>query len=194
MTTTPPRWRPRIGRDVGAVVVDRAGPGGNGMVISQPAIICFEAATEWVRRGLRRSGLGRASVPPAATAMLAEASGVADGLAGVGETEVVAAEPSPPEPLSATERRARAAAWRALLLARQRRFEAARVAFADAARLDPALDLTSVPTFWHLERGAHEAAVDAYEQTGRSREAVALEARLRQIYRPRLLASPPTGT
>lgn len=164
------------------------------MVISQPAIICFEAATDWVRRGLRRLGLGRDSAAPAATAIAAAATLVEDGMAGVGEPEVAAAAPSTAEPLTATERRARAAAWRALLLARQRRFEAARAAFADAARLDPALDLTSVPTFWHLERGAHEAAVDAYEQTGRSREAVALEARLRQIYRPRLLASPPTGT
>ena len=51
------------------------------------------------------------------------------------------------EPLSAEERRARAAALRGMLLARQRRFGPARRAFAEAIKHDPALDLASVPTF-----------------------------------------------
>ena len=68
-------------------------------------------------------------------------------------------------PLTANERRARAAALRALAFSRARRFDAAQTAFQDAATLDPALDLTRVPAFWSLERGAHEAAITAY--TGR---------------------------
>ncbi len=65
-------------------------------------------------------------------------------------------------PLAANERRARAAALRAMALSRERRFDAARAAFAEAAGLDPALDLTRTPAFWKLERAAHEAAIDAY--------------------------------
>ncbi|MDP9366383.1 MAG: hypothetical protein M3Q10_19530, partial [Chloroflexota bacterium] len=63
----------------------------------------------------------------------------------------------------------------------------ARAAFAEAVRLDPELDLTSVPTFWQLERGGHEAAILAYEAAGREHDAMALAARLREVYRPRLV-------
>jgi hypothetical protein len=91
-------------------------------------------------------------------------------------------------PLTAQERRARSAALRGLLLSRQRRFSAAQSAFTEAARLDPELSLESVPTFWDLERGAHEAVVRAYSDVGRTYEASMLASRLRTTFRPRLLA------
>lgn len=90
-------------------------------------------------------------------------------------------------PLTAQERRARSAALRGLLLSRQRRFTAAQSAFTEAARLDPDLSLESVPTFWDLERGAHEAVVRAYTEVGRTYEASMLASRLRTTFRPRLV-------
>ena len=93
-------------------------------------------------------------------------------------------------PLTAQERRARAAAYRGLLLGRQRRFSAAQAAFAEAATLDPLLALESIPTFWDMERGAHEAAVRAYIAAGREREATYLASRLRTTFRPRLVPAP----
>lgn len=158
------------------------------MVISQPALICLSAAADRLRRGLAICGLrqqARPSVGAAETAPSAPAGPVEGSVGypgGVSEEQAAA-----PNPLTAGERRARAAAFRALLLARQRRFDAARSAFVEAARLDPALDLTTVPTFWLLERGAHEAAIAAYEETGRGRDALLLTARLEQVYRPRLV-------
>lgn len=164
------------------------------MVISQPALVCLAATTDRLRRRLAACGLGRApaalapidaGAPPATVDLEREAAPE------IRSPEVVPTEPEPKaEPLSADERRARSAAFRALLLARQRRFVAARAAFAEAARLDPALDLTTVPTFWALERGAHEAAIAAYEETGRRRDALVLAARLEHVYRPRLVCSP----
>ncbi|MDQ3695994.1 MAG: hypothetical protein M3464_20605 [Chloroflexota bacterium] len=97
------------------------------------------------------------------------------------------------EPLTAQERRARAAALRGLLLGRQRRYGAAQAAFADAARLDAGLSLESIPTFWNMERGAHEAAIRAYEDVGRRHDASVLASRLRTTFRPRLLSSRPTS-
>ena len=90
-------------------------------------------------------------------------------------------------PLTANERRARAAALRALAFGRARRFDAAEVAFLDAARLDPALDLTRVPTFWSLERAAHEAAISAYVTAGRTGDAAVLRAKVQSVYRPKPL-------
>ena len=87
--------------------------------------------------------------------------------------------------LTATERRARAAAVRGLMLARKRRYGAAQAAFAEAARFDAGLDLSDVPTFWELPRGGQEAAVRAYEEVGRLQDAGALEATLRSTFRPR---------
>jgi hypothetical protein len=78
---------------------------------------------------------------------------------------------------------------RALALARGRRFDAAREAFAEAARLDPALDLTRTPHFWKLERAAHEAAIDAYVATGRDGDAAVLRARVRSTYKPKPIRS-----
>ena len=91
---------------------------------------------------------------------------------------------------TATERRADAAALRALFLARQRRFAAAQAAFAEALRLDPGLDLPAVAGFWELERSGHEAAIRAYEAVGREREALILAAKVRQTFRPRLAPVP----
>lgn len=88
-------------------------------------------------------------------------------------------------PLTVRERRARAAALRALALSRTRRFSGARDAFIEASRLDPQLDLTRVPMFWALERAAHEAAIDAYLATGREDEATVLRAQVRTTFRPR---------
>ncbi|MCC2629805.1 MAG: hypothetical protein K0S14_3455 [Thermomicrobiales bacterium] len=88
-------------------------------------------------------------------------------------------------PLAANERRARAAALRAMAFGRDRRFDAARAAFAEAAGLDPLLDLTRTPAFWKLERAAHEAAIDAYLQVGRERDAAVLRARVQSTFRPK---------
>jgi hypothetical protein len=90
-------------------------------------------------------------------------------------------------PLTASERRARAAALRALAFGRARRFDAAQAAFQDAATLDPALDLTRVPTFWSLERAAHEAAIAAYVGAGRTGDAAVLRAKVQSVYRPKPL-------
>ena len=151
------------------------------MVISQPACICLAATAERLRRGLEVFGRrrGRQAAAVVATASVAEPESEV-----LGEPVPVAAEAVS---LTATERRARAAAFRGWLLARQRRFVSAQAAFAEAARLDPALDLTTIPGFWELERGGHEAAARAYDEIGRGREATALAARLRQTYRPRLV-------
>lgn len=157
------------------------------MVISQPAVICLQATRgRWLRAFLDLCfGRGPSLAPPAQPIPIAKAMPEEAPLA------PAPADTSSPEtasePLTATERRARAAAFRGLLLSRQRRFAAAQTAFADAVRLDPALDLTSIPTFWDLERGAHEIVIRAYEETGRQPDAQALAARLRQTYRPRLV-------
>lgn len=95
--------------------------------------------------------------------------------------------PSGVGPLTANERRARAAALRALAFSRARRFDAAQAAFLDAATLDPALDLTRVPTFWSLERSAHEAAIAAYVAAGRTGDAAVLRAKVQSVYRPKAL-------
>ncbi len=92
-----------------------------------------------------------------------------------------------PGPLSADERRAQAAAFRASLLARQRRHVEAARAFAEALALDPAIDLTETTSFWDLERAAHLAAADAYEAVGRTRDAMTLRGRVELRFKPRLV-------
>jgi hypothetical protein len=91
-------------------------------------------------------------------------------------------------------RQGQAALTRGILLARRRRFDAARSAFADALRADAALELTDEPGFWDLERSAHLAAIDACRDAGRDRAANALEAKLTVVYRPRLLRRPESET
>jgi hypothetical protein len=62
-------------------------------------------------------------------------------------------------------------------------------AFTEAARLDPRLDLTRTPAFWKLERAAHEAAIRAYVDAGRERDAAVLRARVHSTFRPKPLRS-----
>jgi hypothetical protein len=88
--------------------------------------------------------------------------------------------------LTADERRARAIALRGLCQSRGHRFEAARGSFVEAIEMDPALDLAKLPDFWRLPQGAHQAAIEAYEQVGRRRDAAALTAAVRSAFKPRL--------
>jgi hypothetical protein len=174
------------------------------MMISQPAMMCLTAT--W-QRLIGRSTRG---AEPAAGQPLPESApeliqvGVDDAAesllvaTALGEGESPAADsrnqgparpirPDASLPLAANERRARAAALRAMALSRERRFAAAGAAFTEAARLDPVLDLTRTPAFWTLERAAHEAAIDAYVQAGRERDAAVLRARVQSTFRPKPL-------
>jgi hypothetical protein len=172
------------------------------MMISQPALICLEAT--WQRLlGRRIAGELSAGtpapnlsdvVPTVVSNPISDGRTVAE-LASVRPIESVEVKSSPDEvatpsddaPLTADERRARAAALRALALSRGRRFDAARAAFTEAARLDSTLDLTRTPAFWKLERAAHEAAIEAYLATGRDGDAAVLRARVRSTYRPKAM-------
>lgn len=95
--------------------------------------------------------------------------------------------------LPCSERYARHAAVRGLFNARSGDYEGARLAFAEAAR-EGSLDLTALPGFWSLPRAGLTAAVLAYEDTGRLRDASTLAAHLRTHLRPRPLARLPTPT
>jgi hypothetical protein len=105
------------------------------------------------------------------------------------------AEPSEPDlsspPLSAAERRARAVAVSGLMRVRDGQFEVARNLFAEAAALDPGLDLSTVPGFWNLPRPGQEAAVAAYELADRTGDAELLAANLRYRFRPKLVRRQP---
>ena len=178
------------------------------MMISQPAVNCLNATWQHLmRRSVREVGLDATQVLQMSAMedtiqngveALAEASLIAAAVAGESPAPV-AREQGPalgPEvddsaPLAANERRARAAALRAMTLSRERRFDAARAAFAEAAGLDPALDLTRTPAFWKLERAAHEAAINAYLQAGRERDAAVLRARVHSTFRPKPLRPRP---
>ena len=174
------------------------------MMISQPALLCLSATWQ------RLTGRFANDEEPAASHVLADAvegdsavlatalpetplegSAATEGARPVPVTlqrdQIVVEEPAPCMPLTANERRARAAALRALALSRGRRFDAAGSAFTEAARLDPQLDLTRTPAFWKLERAAHEAAIDAYVQAGRERDAAVLRARVQSTFRPKPL-------
>ena len=182
---------------------------GRPMMISQPAMMCLSVT--WQRligRSHRiaaptadQQSQGSASQEVIQSAVEIAANSLLVGTA-TGEGERLAAEPPAPGPallartegsipLAANERRARAAALRAMALSRERRFEAAAAAFTEAARLDPVLDLTRTPAFWTLERAAHEAAIDAYVQAGRDRDAAVLRARVQSTFRPKALRSRP---
>ena len=164
------------------------------MMISQPAWWCLEAA--W-QRLLGRHGplqLDGAMDTPAVFAVANDSEHERFTLSAASGAMPLpkSAEPAsrlddPAGPLTAAERRARAAALRALALSRGRRFDSARAAFTDAALLDPSLDLTRTPAFWRLERAAHEAAIDAYVAAGRDRDAAVLRARVRSTFRPKAL-------
>jgi hypothetical protein len=181
---------------------------GRPMMISQPAMMCLNVTWQ------RLTGRAPRSAAPAANQPLPEAAPevTQEGIEVVAEallvaTDVAAAEtlaagtqeqrPARPArvdaslPLAANERRARAAALRAMALSRERRFDSARAAFAEAAKLDPMLDLTRTPAFWTLERAAHEAAIAAYAQAGRERDAAVLRARVQSTFRPKPLRPRP---
>jgi hypothetical protein len=180
---------------------------GYAMMISQPALICLNAT--WhrlMRKPAREAELAATQVlhvpvrtdaiqgdigAAAESSLMAEAAG--ESLAPVAREQApaVGAAVDASTPLAANERRARAAALRAMALSRERRFDAARAAFTEAAGLDPALDLTRTPAFWKLERAAHEAAIDAYQQAGRDRDAAVLRARVQSTFRPKALRPRP---
>jgi hypothetical protein len=182
------------------------------MMISQSAIMCLNATWQQLTRSSARGPAPAAEQPlpdstltelnqggvDIAAEALRVASVVADGETLAAETRdqgpARPAHPNVSMPLAANERRARAAALRAMALSRERRFAAAAAAFAEAARLDPVLDLTRTPAFWTLERAAHEAAIDAYAQAGRERDAAVLRARVQSTFRPKPLRSRPQVT
>lgn len=84
------------------------------------------------------------------------------------------------------ERRARLAAVRGVLAAREGDLDAAAASFLEAAR-EPAIRFQVVPGFWGCTRGGMNAAVAAYEAAGRFRDAASLAATIRTRYRPRAL-------
>lgn len=164
------------------------------MMISQPAWWCLEATVQrLLRRTVVEPGAETVPDPPRAPSTIqAPEAALQRVVAAVGSAAPPSGSPADPGktlagPLTPAERRARAAALRALALSRGRRFDAARIAFTDAATLDPLLDLTRTPAFWKLERAAHEAAIDAYMAAGRDRDAAVLRARVHSTFRPRAL-------
>lgn len=90
------------------------------------------------------------------------------------------------------ERVARSASIRGLFLARSGRYQDARTAFAMAAA-EQSIDLTAIPGFWTLSRGGMQAAIAAYEDVKRYRDASSLEATIRLKYRPRIADHPVEG-
>jgi hypothetical protein len=86
--------------------------------------------------------------------------------------------------LSDGERRARAIAVRGLYAAHKGDVEEAFLQFLQAVS-EAAIDLTAMPSFWQMPRGAIVAAAEAYDRVGRLREASALQARVRTELRPR---------
>lgn len=93
--------------------------------------------------------------------------------------------------ISLAERRARAAVVRGLFNAHTGDHEAARLAFAEAAR-EPGINLCEAPGFWRLPRAGLTAAVLAYEDVDRLREAAALAAEITHRLRPQPLRSVPS--
>lgn len=94
--------------------------------------------------------------------------------------------------LSLGEREARHEAVRGLYAAKAGALDVAVSHFTRAARC-PELDLSEIPGFWHLSRSAMNTAVDAYEAVDRIRDASALNARIRTMYRPRALTPVPAN-
>lgn len=86
--------------------------------------------------------------------------------------------------LTSYEQHARVLALRGLSQARDGEYERAQTTFASAARLDPMLDLALLPSFWNLPRRAHDIAVAALHDAGRTRDAAALTATVRARFRP----------
>jgi hypothetical protein len=171
------------------------------MMITEPALLCL--VSSW-QRLLGRASDGQDDALDAATRYGRRPVAAPRARRLEGTLPVAQAAPLAPErggpiaspvveepPLTTNERRARAAAVRAFALSRGRRFDAAKAAFAEAARLDPLLDLTRTPMFWRLERAAHEAAIAAYVDAGRERDAAVLRAQVQSTFRPKRLKARP---
>jgi hypothetical protein len=97
-----------------------------------------------------------------------------------------------PSCLSGNEREARHEGVRGLFAARAGALECAENHFSRAAECDD-IDLSGIPGFWQLNRSAMMTAVVAYERAGRIRDASALNARIRTMYRPRSLSPVPAN-
>lgn len=98
----------------------------------------------------------------------------------------------PASDLSTDQREARHEAVRGLYAARAGALDVAEEHFTRAARC-PEIDLSAIPGFWQLDRSAMMTAVEAYERAERIRDASALNARIRTMYRPRALSSVPAN-
>lgn len=92
--------------------------------------------------------------------------------------------------LDTAERRARQQAVRGLYAACAGDLVDAEARFTDAVAHED-IDLSEIPGFWTLSRGAMMTAVHAYENAGRLRDASALSAQIRTRFRPRVLAPVP---
>jgi hypothetical protein len=176
------------------------------MIVSEPArYVLHSTAQRWLRRLLARPAgepawdegeadallPGSLSLFDAGGRIMVPATALPEPIAEPVAAEVGAPIEAPPTPLSAEERRARAAAVRGLMQARDGRFDQARERFAEAAQLDPSLDLASVPTFWSLPRGAQQAAVEALHIAGREEDAALLAAEISYTFRPKLVRRRP---
>lgn len=98
----------------------------------------------------------------------------------------------PASDLAHNERDARHEAVRGLYAARAGAIEVAVSHFTRAAEC-PDIDLSAIPGFWQLSRTAMMTAVEAYERVDRIRDASALNARIRTMYRPRALTPVPAN-
>jgi hypothetical protein len=86
--------------------------------------------------------------------------------------------------ISYEERHARKVAVKGLYFAHNGDIDEAFACFLQAVS-EYDVDLTELPPFWKMTRGAILAAADAYEVVGRYREAAAIQARVRTELRPR---------
>ena len=98
----------------------------------------------------------------------------------------------PAPDLTHNQREARHEAVRGLYAARAGAIEVAVDHFTRAAHC-PEIDLSAIPGFWQLGRSAMLTAVEAYERVDRIRDASALNARIRTMYRPRALTPVPAN-
>jgi hypothetical protein len=182
------------------------------MVISDPALVVVKDTRDrFFRRlgnllSLRRSGHASYQYDPSSAPSPVPAAAVPAAIP-IHATATLAAESEPAAVsprttvdvtareivLTPDERRARAIALRGLCQSRAHRFDAARASFVEATLMDPKLDLAKMPDFWRLPSGAHQAAIEAYEQVGRRRDAAALTAAVRTTFRPKLFRTRQTA-
>lgn len=96
----------------------------------------------------------------------------------------------PTSQLADHEREARHHAVRGLYAARAGALTCAEHHFTQAAACED-IDLCEIPGFWQLPRAAMLTAVSAYERADRLRDASALNARVRTLYRPKAMRPAP---